>query len=166
MPNKYTMTGVTDASYTGAANKLQLWAIKVGPTTPLAIDYISCHGSSDTADSLGLTLARYTGAHAGMTDFTAVLLEGSIGTGKPASAVSNTGAGLAVYDSTGQTDGTTLTSLYRWRVSTQSGGGLDIWFPEWTVVCASATFIGLFQESGQTVTACQLSFTVNWRELG
>lgn len=162
MPNKYGLTG-TVTSYTGT--KDQLWQIKAGAGTPLWLDYISCHGSSDTSDAMELILARVSAAASSMTAFTPVLLEETVTADKVASAVGGTGSTAVYASGAGQTDGTKGDILGRWYVSVQAGGGLDIWFPPMHIVVKGATsgILGLFVNNA--ITSSDLVFVAHFTEI-
>ena len=159
MPNKYSIVG-TATSYSGA--KDQMWQIKTGTGTPLWIDYISIHGQSDTADSMEVKLARVSAAASSMTSYTPLLLEETATADKVATAAGGTGA-TAVYVSS-QTDGTVGDILGWWSVSTQSGGGLDLWFPPMQIIVkAGGGLIGLFVTNA--ITSTSLTFVVHFTEI-
>lgn len=144
------------ATVTTAKTLIQL---ATGAVTPAWIDYLSVEGQSDIADAMEIILVRKSAA-ATVTSFTPFPLMQGGGTEQIANAV----GGVNLTGTNASVEGTDTDILYRWSVSVQAGGGLQIWFPEGAVLVGAASFIGL--KLNNTITSQTLTANLHFTELG
>ena len=147
------------AQFTTVTTSKTLIQLATGATTPAWIDYVSCEGQSDVADAMEIILVRKSGA-ATVTSFTPLIMMQGAGTEQIANAV----GGAALTGTNASAEGTDTDVLFRWSVSVQAGGGLQIWFPEGLVLVGAASFIGL--KLNNTITSQTLTASLQFSELG
>ena len=141
-------TAITIIQYkAGAANKARVVRFSIS------------QGLSETSTQEQIQLLRKTVA-ATVTSFTPLILAEGAGTEVVAAAVGGTSA----TGTNASAEGTDGDILYRWSVSVQAGGGLQIWFPEGLVQVGAAGIVAL--KLNNTITSATLTVTMQFSEFG